>query len=683
MRHPATAIAQRYEYPVENGGGILITALVVGSSATPMRAQTLNPPVKQWHWTNTYNNNVAPYDNKENWLFNLRGASDGGTVGVGYTRDNTFARQAAAVKVDVNGKELWNRIYALPTGYGPYGTLSSAAEAPDGYILVGDADITAGGTSVMVIKVDKNTGLAIAGWPKFFDRTNLPNWNDVTTSPRGRWVEVIYTSNVATGLAICGETQLVATPTGCIDNTEFCRHRGAFVMKLTLAGALDNTFATNGWQRYQRPGGGAADVQKTGVSTLSLIWQGGVANSTALGILCTGMTINASLADRDAFVMRCDMAGGLVFAKSYSEHQNTGCDHWINNTAYAGGFVDAGAPEAAYCTSVPSIENVQERGAAVQPLPGGTQALVTMGCDVTTKFGGLTGCADALMPTGESYFHNDVAIFRIDLATGTPMTTAPAPRNVGRFDGIDYFVRSMLTDNGTNVVIMGGNENFPSDVTNDLIKVSIGTFNQVWRRQYIAGGIDFNCAFGLTSSIDGGIVVGGNNELNGEDYFMLKMGNDCGTNTGTLTLNGGITIAGTVNWTSTNKTVRGEVRIPAGATLNINGTSVISFADTRAYNDYDFLAGNNFAPYTSTAPYNSQPTKIVVLPGGTLNIAGTAKLTSLNSTCVNYSNMWEGVELWGDPEPGPNGRCPRQNDRNGRHGGHHRENVRRHRLRLE
>jgi hypothetical protein len=231
------------------------------------------------------------------------------------------------------------------------------------------------------------------------------------------------------------------------------------------------------------------------------------------------------------------------------------------------------------------------------------------------------------------------------------MTTAPAPRNVGRFDGIDYFVRSMLTDNGTNVVIMGGNENFPSDVTNDLIKVSISTFNQVWRRQYIAGGIDFNCAFGLTSSIDGGVVVGGNNELNGEDYFMLKMGNDCGTNTGTLTLNGGIAITGTVNWTSTNKTVRGEVRINPGATLNINGTSVISFADTRAYNDYDFLIGadTHFAPYTSAAPWNSQPTKIIIMPGGTLNVGGTARLTSLNSACPGYSNMWEGIEIWGEP----------------------------------
>jgi hypothetical protein len=653
MRHAATAIAQRYEHPVENGGGILITALVAGYSATTMQAQ-INPPVQQWHWTNNYQNHVAPY-NGGNWIYDLRGMSDGGTVGVGYIYDGTYGTfRTSAVKTDANGNEVWNKLYTdIPAGYTAYGTLFGCAEVSDGYILVGTKGLTDGSYTVVVIKVDKISGAPLAGWPKYFDRTNLPGWTDATTSPRGKSVEVIYTSNVATGLAICGENLLTASPPGCIENAEFCRQRGAFVMKLTLAGVLDVTFNTTGWKVFQRAAGGAPDVQKTGVHDLSLIWQGGVANSTAIGILCSGMTINGSLADRDGFLLRCDLSGNMVYGRAYSEHQTTGCDFWINNAIYSGGYVDSGTPEAPLCTfGGASTENDFERLSAAQPLPNGTEAIITMSCDVFVRFGGRSGCVNSVIPSTRSYFDNDIALFRIDLATGAPMTSAPAPKNAARFYGVDYFVRSILTDNGANVVLMGNNENFPSDLKNDLVKVRVSDFAQQWRRQCMPPGLDLNCTFGLTTSIDGGLVVGGNNELNSGDYFMLKVGNDCGSNTGTLTYNGGFTApAGTTNWTSSNKTIRGVLRVPSGAILNINGTSVVSFADTRAYNDYDFLAGNeiNFNPFTSTAPFNSQPTKIIIEPGGKLVLSGTAKLTALTSTCTGYSGMWEGIEVWGRP----------------------------------
>ena len=136
------------------------------------------------------------------------------------------------------------------------------------------------------------------------------------------------------------------------------------------------------------------------------------------------------------------------------------------------------------------------------------------------------------------------------------------------------------------------------------------------------------CMYKITEADEGGLVVSGNTSGNFDDNYLVKLQPDCQsradysiyhgmdeydpyTNTYTADI-------GTTLWL-VDMNVHGIVRIPGGATLTIGMGATISFADSKQLD---------------------HPTRIVVEPGGTLNVVNGAKLTSLDG-CPN--NMWDGI----------------------------------------
>ena len=134
-------------------------------------------------------------------------------------------------------------------------------------------------------------------------------------------------------------------------------------------------------------------------------------------------------------------------------------------------------------------------------------------------------------------------------------------------------------------------------------------FENRWRKDFLSTAKDaqgneaeYYCPFNICSTNDGGLLIGGNNELEGDNYEFIKLNLNADTNSPCLNVDQpSANITGTVVW-NTPKTVKGTITVKSGATLTIQNTT-ITFANTYTTNDLaDILANSS----------SFNPTKIVV-----------------------------------------------------------------------
>jgi len=134
----------------------------------------------------------------------------------------------------------------------------------------------------------------------------------------------------------------------------------------------------------------------------------------------------------------------------------------------------------------------------------------------------------------------------------------------------------------------------------------------------------------IESPSDGGLVVCGNAGFNMDDAYLAKL-RPCdefatySSEVDDLDQNGEYHFTGSNPVWNTNKVLKGKIVIDAGKTLTINSGAVIRFADTRQV---------------------GITTNITVMPGGGLQVSGSAILTSLQN--CPYS-MWDGIIVLGNP----------------------------------
>src|SRR6185312_14258644 len=151
-----------------------------------------------------------------------------------------------------------------------------------------------------------------------------------------------------------------------------------------------------------------------------------------------------------------------------------------------------------------------------------------------------------------------------NLVTGT--TGAPYGGNlVKQFDGIDFFSRLILTNSGQGYAVASNISyelpNVPDadksyaysnwgdythlGVCNDIVQYDVATDTKQSDQPYLANsetynnsgvvrtGVALNCIFGFAPTDDGGFVMSGTNEINGEDYYAIKLKPGCNSNNGT------------------------------------------------------------------------------------------------------------------------------------------------------
>ena len=343
----------------KRGGGLLIAALAVACSALPARAT--NPPVKAWQWTAPYTDplNNAPWVNAENWLYQVVSVSDGGHVAAGWTLRTDGTLWPSAVKTDANGLELWNVVFTQTDGTHSGGRAFDVVEVTDGYVIAyGSGNGVS--ASVGLVKVDKNTGVFLTGFPKWYDSGNLTGY-PASQGPTAQSIEVIYSAGVAQGYIVGGNSQ--AYPYVNFESNM----RGAFLMRLDLNFNLVTTFGTSGYTIKNRGFGSMSILQeKSNVFDIKVLYDNNnPATGLPVGILGIGSCMGGTLfsTDRDAFILRTNMNGATgvanTFINTYSEGQPSTSDFSL--TSY--GYTDVGAPEFRICQTTVSTEtNNHERG---------------------------------------------------------------------------------------------------------------------------------------------------------------------------------------------------------------------------------------------------------------------------------------------------------------------------------
>lgn len=223
------------------------------------------------------------------------------------------------------------------------------------------------------------------------------------------------------------------------------------------------------------------------------------------------------------------------------------------------------------------------------------------------------------------------ALLRVDAGDGTPLSAT----YLQRFRGLDFETPVRLAGN---IAFVTGSvfDSLTETVDGALIAYDLSGEVILWQKKFLIenGGGSNNCLFDFNFSTDGGFLLCGNNEVNGDDYIIGKLRTNCHVDR-TFDISNGLTISSVVGW-DTDMDIKGTIRIVDGGKLTISDEAVIRFADTYALNDYNEIA-------TGTAEY----TKIVVEPGGQL-ISEDCTLKGLPG-CDNSDSMWEGIEVWGNP----------------------------------
>lgn len=311
----------------------------------------------------------------------------------------------------------------------------------------------------------------------------------------------------------------------------------------------------------------------------------------------------------------------------------------------AGKYTDLPGDEP-ICTGIPVSTYENENEEAWDILQDGENLFITCRFDYFFDPEVNSGDNCSEYSNLHRYEYSDIALVKYSLsAQGGGITQAV---NVGVAEAPEYWPDMELIDG--RIVILGAKTTTIPNSTDVLSSGTLtsfntnlgdkkfGTFNDDW---------NINCSFDITSNCDGDILVGGNNELHDEDYYVYKLNNNCQSKTsfnGQNDITSNVSINNIATWSSSRK-VNATVIVKAGGELTIGPGAVIEFAASWDQIDFDIL-NKNLPSENVAIP------KIQVQPGGKL-ILNQCTLRGLSSCPLN--GMWDGIELQSGGEVVMNG----------------------------
>lgn len=265
-------------------------------------------------------------------------------------------------------------------------------------------------------------------------------------------------------------------------------------------------------------------------------------------------------------------------------------------------------------------------------------------------------------PDFDDFRDADGFLLNVDYNTGALLQTASGNYavNIAHFSGED-FTAGLNEDNCGNYYISGtttddvfslASQNLglgPAVVPKGdfMLTKTDANFNRLWARNFRANPGAYECSFSSCINEDNSIVMCGNNDLNGDDYNVIKMSSDnqLGFNGwDCATLYTAVQGVSTFPQLSHPYTIRGNLVVPAGAILTISNTT-IEFGETKELVDFS----------TPLSTIHALKCGIVVKAGGKL-IIDNSTLRGLESHVLNTSTscgsrnfMWDGISVEGDP----------------------------------
>ncbi|MCC6816756.1 MAG: hypothetical protein IT267_10115 [Saprospiraceae bacterium] len=392
----------------------------------------------------------------------------------------------------------------------------------------------------------------------------------------------------------------------------------ALFVKLNLNGDPDPSFGTNGVFEFNddRQSRGINGIEVSGSQEVKYALVGRVAevlvNPTASNVL----------------VIALDSDGKQVWKEELGESvSEPGVTQNIN-------YVDVNSGnEFNNCLAI-NYENSDQQGRDI--LQDGNNLVISAEFDYfTANF--PTDCSPNNLTGDDTYRMLDGAIIKLDLEGKIDFS-----KNVGLFTGDAFYCDLEIKDGEYYIlgskaeVVTDPNTNLPrlksktqlvkTDSGGDIVytKTVDKPTNAAW---------ETDCGFDMAFTCDGEIIIGGDANINKEDYFIQVLSNDCqgkvpmGTNDITNVKN----YSSFVNWNSSRK-VKATVFVEDGGHLRIDGGAIIEFGASWELVELNELTSNN----------SDMVPKIIVKSGGTLTL-DNAHLKGFNACSKEW--MWEGIEV--------------------------------------
>jgi len=255
--------------------------------------------------------------------------------------------------------------------------------------------------------------------------------------------------------------------------------------------------------------GGAGSLPETLCRKLSLTH---TATGAVSGFIAVGAKPRTSLTeDYDLFVERLDLQGNVLAMKTITATDLEAVGPYKNQVTFS----------TVCLHSAPSLQTSRTEGFDVAEIIKGGDFMLMVQANVTKIAQTDTGgdCLNSMLD-GKGYIDLTPVLVRM-----TPGLQVVSAKPIGRFSGLDFQTPLVMMKDGFAVV---GNDATGSTTTiNTRVIRTNFSGDVIWTGDYLIPGDSTDCAFGAAKTSDDGIVVAGNNDLNGEDYFAIKIRPDC------------------------------------------------------------------------------------------------------------------------------------------------------------
>jgi Secretion system C-terminal sorting domain len=595
-------------------------------------AQTKASPNVEWDFTSS--GTVSGFAKDDNWATKPLALPDGNFIIAGFSDEESTGRRYPAVfKLNPanSGRIVWETLphFNNPTSPAPPLPASGTGGFQDVVAITDKDGLTDNKIFAVGYYFDANTNRRVPF-------ITLLDYNGAVI-----YAKELILNNTIQGaelqrvvLDIDPQTEKVSVFIGGQAKTLQTANRPLVCKVDPLTGNLDKTWANGaGFVNFAVP------IKNVGIRIHDFIKRkdGGfvLAGSAINDKFTYPCTPTIALVDKhDAYLAGLNANGLVEWQKTFTE------DDMENTINYVD--IDANI-EVPLCPKLPqSVEVENEQAYGIRESEVDNEFVVSCRFDfVFAPICAIAGCSP-FSTQQDQYFDCDMAVIKFKINDAKTNIDFLYGKDAGRSIGLDFYNPLLKVDGRNEYHVLGATSFLPitSNTKNGLVLGSVvkvkddGTkFDVEWRKDF-KGRADLYCPFGFTYSNDGGIVSCGNNEKNGDDYEVIKLGNNCQNEYGSYTDNGNITINTDTNWES-DKTVKGLIRVQSGNTLTIKNCT-IEFANTYLTNDMSVLAANAGAP-----------TKVIVEKGAAL-VLDHCILKGF-AACGNDERMWEGIEVLGDP----------------------------------
>jgi PKD repeat protein len=497
-------------------------SLVIPGAFLLVIGKSFSQPNLDWNFTSEFDNPYfggAPGTSGADWLYNIIGTSDGGSLGVGFaatysdgTPTGIPAWYPVAVKLDKNGVMEWDIAYTDGNGIG--GTFWDVVEMDGFYYMVGSKSDPADPTHGAGVLVKINPGGTVVYY-KYFRKGNLPGfagWETAHTPPYPienvgfasimKYVDPVTGSN---RLMLSGSISMAYSSQG-IDVA-----MGALLVNIDKSGNLISGFGYggNGYQIYEY----LNDINTRTIGrhvTKSYDLTTGNVN----GFVLTGSTLHApylfttdihcpntcnpycAIKDRDVYLVKTGLTGNITWEKTYDQ---------------ATFPVTQTSPICATCPG----NTFAEAGVQVEQSPCSNDFIVLSHYNLNICYCNTCGFGIMTQMNG--------VVFGVNGSNGVYNSSVFAATNADYFTSKDFVCQMEVLGDGS--VVVGGNKpttNPWPDAVVELVKLPPhGTGAPIWIGSY-PGSDDANCFYGLAQAKDEGFLMADINLLNADDFDVIK-----------------------------------------------------------------------------------------------------------------------------------------------------------------